>query len=417
MNPATLAALGLLAALAGAANAQVPGQGFPCPGPSPTACVRDLNAKDASGYTVLATVLFSRQLEREKKLEQVRQLLDAGTNPNIDHGGWGRSGALGLARREETEVIALLVGRGATLAGTEGRGPLATAIEMDRDDLALALVRRDRQVTPADRLALPLAARRGMGTVVSALLEAGAEVDAADSQGMTALMLAERRRDAGMTKSLVSAGARRTAAAARPGPVPGTGFDALAAREIDEVAFFDPPRFALWPGRETPFAFYGKAMNQFEQVSCERTAGFDLIARANQAGGLLVGVCAKEARRVRELAAGAQPALDAVLALLSQSAPRLDAAARAKLGWTASKQAGANGAEEYFFALLAIGHGVIAVPTFVLVPRGGRRAVVIQADTHRLCESYGLETQTALCIDTRQALGDIARRIDARVKD
>jgi ankyrin repeat protein len=415
MMAARLAALGCLVALAGAANAQVPGQGFPCPGPNPTACVRDLNAKDPSGYTVLATVLFNPRLERETKLEQIRQLLDAGTNLNIDHGGWGRQGALGLARREEPQVIALLVSRGATLAGVEGRGPLATAIEMDRDDLALALVRRDRKVTPADRLALPLAARRGMGAVVAALLEAGAEVDVADTQGMTALMHAERRRDAGMTKSLLAAGAKRTAATARAGPVPGTGFDAIAAREIDEVAFFDPPRFALWPGRETPFAFYGKVMNQFEQVSCERTAGFDLIAKANQAGGILVGVCAKEARRVRELAAGAQPALDAVLSQLSQSGGRLDPAARAKLGWTSTRQTGANGAEEYFFTLLAIGHGVIAVPTFVLVPRGARRAVVVQADTYKLCEGYGLEKQTALCLDTRQALGDIARRIDARV--
>ena len=46
---------------------------------------------------------------------------------------------------------------------------------------------------------------------------------------------------------------------------------------------------------------------------------------------------------------------------------------------------------------------------------GGRQAVVVQADAYRLCEDgYGLKDRTALCRDTRQALMDIARRLDKR---
>ena len=243
----------------------------------------DVNAKDQSGYTLLAQALYTPLLENKPGV--VRMLLDAGLNVNGDHGGWGRDGALGLARREEPDMIALLVERGATLAGKDGRGPLTIAVQMERDDLVLALLRRDRKVGPNDSAALPLAARRGWRPVVVALLQAGADVNAADDQGMSALALAERRRDAEMSKALVGAGAKPVQEPKRAALPAGADFPAVAAREIDEVVFFDPPRFALIDGKPGPFAFYGQGMNQFEQVSCERSAAFGIIASANIAGG------------------------------------------------------------------------------------------------------------------------------------
>jgi len=410
--------------IAGTASAQMFAQGFPCAGPDPVACVRDVNAKEASGYSLLATVLFNSRgdlpaqgggagARRYPKTELVRRLLDAGANANGDHGGRGRFGALGLARREEPEVVALLVARGATLAGATGRGPVATAIEMERDDLALALLGRERKPSPEDRAAIALAARRGWGHVVNALLDAGADPNATDAQGMTALKLAERRRDSAMMMRLAAAGASPSDKAHRPSPGPGAGFAELAAKEIDEVVFFDPPRFALAPGREGVFSFYGKGVNQFEEVRCEHSAAFEFIAMANQAGGLQVGICAREAKRVRELAAAAGPALEAVLGQLSQSGSRIEPSVLAKLGWRHARHDGADGTQEHFFALIAIGHGVLSLPTFVLVARGARRAFVVQADTTKLCENYGLGNQTPLCGDTRQALADIARRLES----
>jgi len=375
---------------------------------------------DPTPYSPLAELLFDQRMGSGPKLERLRQMLDAGANVNGNHGGRGREGALGHARREEPEVIALLVARGATLAAPDAQGPsggpISIAIEMERDDLALALLGRDRKVGPKDGAALPLAARRGWRPVVTALLAAGADANAADAQGATALALAERRRDAVMAKALVAAGARPVAPAP-PGVRPGSDFFSVAAKEVDEVVFFDPPRFALGRERDAPFAFYGEAMNEFKEVSCERSASFGIIAMANMAGSMRAGICVREAQRVRSLAASAQPSLAGVIALLSQGGVKLDAAALDKFGWKYVKTAGTDGAEEHYFPLVAVGHGIGNLPTLVRIPRGARRAVIVQADTMKLCENYGLQNQTPLCGDTRQALADIARRLDARFGD
>ena len=375
---------------------------------------------DRTGYSPLAELLFDQRIGSGPKLERLRQMLDAGANVNGNHGGWGRSGALGHARREEPEVLALLIARGATLAAPDSQGPsggpISIAIEMERDDLALALLARDRKVGPMDAAALPLAARRGWRAVVTALLAAGADPNTKDTQGVTALALAERRRDAVMSKALVAAGAR-PAAPAPSGVRPGPDFFAMAAKEVDEVVFFDPPRFALGREREAPVAFYGEAMNQFKEVNCERSASFGVVASANMAGAIRTGICVREAKRVRALAASAQPALAGILAMLSQEGVKLDPAKLDKLGWRYAKSVGADGAEEHYFPLVAIGHGIGNLPTLVRVARDARRAVIVQADTMKLCENYGLQNQTPLCSATRQALTDIARRLDARFGD
>ena len=57
------------------------------------------------------------------------------------------------------------------------------------------------------------------------------------------------------------------------------------------------------------------------------------------------------------------------------------------------------------------------MPTVVLVPRGVRHAIIVQAEAMRLCENYGLRNQTPLCSNTRQALTDIARKLAARFPD
>jgi hypothetical protein len=190
-------------------------------------------------------------------------------------------------------------------------------------------------------------------------------------------------------------------------------FSIAAGREIYQVARFDPPRFALALGSDdSVFAFYGEAGNPLQGVKCERTAGFGFIALANSAGAILVGVCTREAQRVRALAVAAQPALETLVARLS-----LDPSALQKIDWTYVKNTGIDGAEEHFFPVLAIGHGILGPQTLVRVPRGARRAIVVQADTMHLCENFGLKTETPLCIDTRQALADIARRLEARFPD
>ena len=114
---------------------------------------------------------------------------------------------------------------------------------------------------------------------------------------------------------------------------------------------------------------------------------------------------------MRTLAVMAPRSLDALLARL----PEIDTAKRRQLGWTTTRSEGPNRTEEHAFPVVLIGHGILVAQTAVIVSAGGRQAVVVQADTYRMCEEgYGLKDRTALCRDTRQALMDIARRLDKR---
>lgn len=184
-------------------------------------------------------------------------------------------------------------------------------------------------------------------------------------------------------------------------------------REIDAVVRFDPPEFAIGRGRDAPFGFYGEAMNEFKNAVCERSASFGIIAKANMAGEIRAGICVREAKRVRALAASAQPKLAAMIAMISQDGAKLNPAMLDKFGWKYARTVGADGSEEHYFPLIAVGHGFGSLPTLVRLPPGAGRAIVVQADTMKLCENYGLQDKTLLCSNTRQALAEIARRVDA----
>ena len=192
---------------------------------------------------------------------------------------------------------------------------------------------------------------------------------------------------------------------------PDTKFASLVANEINAVAAFTPPDFTLsLRADDSQLAFYGKEPNRLDGVRCERQAAFEFVALANLVGHIQVGICATEARRVRTLAVMAPRSLDALLVQL----PEIDMEKRRKLGWTATRAEGPKGTEEHAFPVVAIGHGMLVAQTAVIVTAGGRQAVVVQADTYKLCESYGLKDKTALCRDTRQALMDIARHLEKR---
>jgi len=198
---------------------------------------------------------------------------------------------------------------------------------------------------------------------------------------------------------------------------PMSAFVSAAAKDVFEVGRFNQPDFSLGIGGDATFGFYGTEVNRFEQVQCEESASFEFVAKANQAGGLRVGVCARDAPRVRAFAIAAEPALDSLLAQLGQSGLKLERAALAKAGWVYLKSTGPGGAEEHYFPLLAVGHGILWLPTVVLLPKTGPRAVVVQADLNHLCgENLGMKTRTPLCSDTRGALTEIARRLAARLR-
>jgi ankyrin repeat protein len=394
----------------------------------------NLNESDTSGYTPLLHALAAparefrmppnaragQKVRVATKLDLVRLLLDSGARCNGDLGAATHAGALELARREDRDVIELLVARGATLEDPEQdprawqprRGPLTIAIQQERDDLALALLGRDPRLAANDNLALLEAARRGFSELALALVNAHADPNRADAQGATALGWAERRNDAPLTAALQRAGAKPSAPP-RPKLFVNGDYGAQWASQIDAVALFDAHRFYLdWrppkPGA-VAFLFYAAAPGALQAVNCEDAAVYHLVAPANRHGSIQVGRCTREAGRVRDAARSAQGALAQMTTTLGAAAPQ-PAVRPAALGqWDSATYAG--GWEGYRYPLLGAGRGVATVQTVVLANPTQGRAVIVQADLGQLCEpTGGIRTQlkTPLCEDTAKALTAIA---------
>ena len=405
----------------------------------------DVNARDTSGgYTALSNVLFypfkeakipSRPLGNQRartfsKLDVVRFLVEHGAEFNGNLGGWGRAGALGLTRREDKDVINFLIQRGATLkvVGPDpyaivlaidedhtDRGPLTTALQMDRDDLALALVQRDKRVASNDKLAILEASRRGFTTAALAILNAGANPNVADNQGASPLGWAEKRADVEIISALQKAGAKKSDKKIKASfDIPGwDAFDKEVAHAIDEVVFLDPDRFYIdigLPKGEVVFAFYGKDVNTYDSMKCEHSVGYSIVANAGIQGTIQVGVCKKEARRMRELARSSKTGLQQIVKTLDQSGINLKADKAKMLAWEWQQEKYVDHAESYGFPVLAIGHGILWANTVVWVSRAADRAVIVQSGLTQLC-GEGRTIRTPLCSNANKALTDIALRV------
>jgi hypothetical protein len=66
-----------------------------------------------------------------------------------------------------------------------------------------------------------------------------------------------------------------------------------------------------------------------------------------------------------------------------------------------------GGAELHYFAVILVGHGVIGVPTAVLLT--GTQAVVVQAEAMQLCGEGN--NPFPLCADPKGTLSAIAQRL------
>ena len=410
----------------------------------------DINARDggqATGYTALSHALFDprreikipsypgpgQQVRVFSKLDIVRLLLDAGAAINGNLGGWGREGALGLTRREDTDVIALLIARGATLSAPQPGtpdfdkaivldhvaaeahakyGPITLAVQLDRDDLALAILARDKLLAPNDGTALLEATRRGYSEVALALLASGANPNAVDDHGATPIAWAQRRHDTVLVEALRKGGASEPVKPVRPryeDPAL-SAFDRSVARSIDEVAWFDPDRFSLsWfsPRQSAVFGFYGATPPSMEQVKCEQAVVFHVIAYANDQAMIQVGVCKRESHRIIELSRRAKSSVSTLITMLSSMGAKPEQWARLGLDWK-HERLGAN-RELFTFPLIEIGHGIVVAYTIVLVDNSASHTVIVQADVAQLCKGNSL--RTPLCANTNRALTDIATRV------
>jgi ankyrin repeat protein len=402
-----------------------------------------VNVRDDSRYAPLSYVLSAptsvftfpryprgeQKVRRFAKADVVRLLLDSGAEINGNLGGWGAEGALGLARREDKDVIDLLVARGATfnddrqrtmMPGSRplDRGPITIAVEQARDDLALALLRRDQRVGAKDEIVVLEAARRGYSEVALVALAAGADPNAMDAKGATPLGWALRRKDTALVAALRAAGAAGPERAYQPAlPLPNLGaFEQKVAREIDAVAWFDPDRFypaARAGTSEVAFAFYGNSLGALEAIRCESSAGFSIIAQHNTQGQIQAGICKAESARVRDATQWARGMLAQMMSAVAATAAGRDS--MESLGWEWKTASHADGWEGYSFPVIAAGHGIAVIPTVVLLGKAGDRAVIVQADLGQLCErthrTGARMINTPLCDDTTKALTEIALAI------
>ena len=314
-------------------------------------------------------------------------------------------------------MIALLLARGATLQGVKfdfispadekmERGQITTALMLGRDDLALALLSRDKRVGANDSQALLEAARRGHGSLALALLQAGANARTTDASASTPLMWARKWRDTRLIAALLNAGAPDKPDLPKV-PYPPEMWSALGRFSkqslliIDDVAVMDVPRVGLEPKGETAFVLYGDTEGKLEQIRCEHTSAYEIFGAGGAGDAIWVGTCKAAAKRVLASA-------EVAFRTHAKSEPRV-AAMWSEMGLMWKREVRPDGVQSFEFPVALIGHGAIFLRTFVLVDKSGGRAVIVQASVDKLCQET--PAATPLCTDSGRALAEIAERV------
>jgi uncharacterized protein len=165
----------------------------------------DAKSADASGDTLLMAAV------RAGSADVVDLLLERGAPVNAGDPQFGHTALMWAARRNDTAIIKRLLARGAEVdARTRvGEKPVARPPGAGGGSHGVGIVRSgvppqgEQQPTPGGMTALLFAARDGQVDAARLLLEAGAEVDAADPNGITPLVMALTNAQFGFAELLV----------------------------------------------------------------------------------------------------------------------------------------------------------------------------------------------------------------------
>lgn len=165
----------------------------------------DAKSADASGDTLLMAAV------RAGNVDAVDLLLERGAAVNAGDPQFGHTALMWAARRNDTAIMKRLLARGAEAdARTRaGEKPVARPPGAGGGSHGVGIVRSgvppqgEQQPTPGGMTPLLFAARDGQVDAARLLLEAGADVNAADPNGLTPLLMALTNGQFGVGKLLV----------------------------------------------------------------------------------------------------------------------------------------------------------------------------------------------------------------------
>jgi len=174
----------------------------------------DVNSTDISGDTVLMAAI------RAGNTEAVRALLETGALVNTAEPQVGHTALMWAVREDRPELVSLLLGRGASLElrTRTGAKPAVRPPGAGGGSHGVGIVRGgvppqgEQPPTPGGMTALSFAAREGRLEPARLLLDAGADVNAADANNISPLVMAITNRHTAVASLLLARGANPNAA-------------------------------------------------------------------------------------------------------------------------------------------------------------------------------------------------------------
>jgi ankyrin repeat protein len=174
----------------------------------------DANSTDISGDTVLMAAV------RAGNSDAVRALLDADAQVNAAEPQVGHTALMWAVREDRPELVSLLLGRGASLElkTRTGAKPAVRPPGAGGGSHGVGIVRGgvppqgEQPPTPGGMTALSFAAREGRLEAARLLIDAGADVNAREANGITPLVMAITNRHTPVAALLLARGADPDAA-------------------------------------------------------------------------------------------------------------------------------------------------------------------------------------------------------------